>query len=64
MHAKKAVGRDPASEVGAELALDESRHDTVSLTGFRQEGFEGTGERGVKDGARRVPRDVLTGRRR
>ena len=42
-----------------QLALDESRHDTISLTGSRQEGLEGTGERGVKDGARRVSGVVL-----
>ena len=60
VHAKKAVGRDPASEIVPELTLDEPRHDTASFAGSRQEGFEGTGDRGVKDGARRVPGDVLT----
>jgi hypothetical protein len=64
MHAKKAVGRDPTSEVGPELTLDESGHDAVPFSGSRQEGLEGTGEGGVKNGSRGVPGDVLTGRRR
>ena len=63
MHAKKAVGRDPAGEIVPELTLDEAWHDAVLLAGFRQEGLERTGECRVKDPARRVPGDVLAGMR-
>ena len=62
MHAKKAVGRDPAGEIVPELTLDESRHDAVPFSGSRQEGLEGTGEDSVKDCSRGVPGNVLTRR--
>jgi hypothetical protein len=40
VHAHEAVGKDPAAQEAAELALNEPGHDAVTRVGPGQEGFE------------------------